>query len=145
MLDFYKSLLKSRVLALMHGSKQLQYTASVVRTSGNISLCILIRILKLAFKGDLSSVKILCCLYVYQPEHPRHPHITHSTIFPSSSLALGTRQIQFVPKFVSRHWIHLKQQRFSYPCFFHFAMRFLSAYPSLRQYSYSSLLIAFLL
>ena len=47
MLDFYKSLLKSRVLALMHGSKQLQYTASVVRTSGNISLCILIRILKL--------------------------------------------------------------------------------------------------
>ena len=47
MLDFYKFLLKSRVLALMNGSKQLQYTASVVRTSGNISLCILIRILKL--------------------------------------------------------------------------------------------------
>ena len=35
-----------------------------------------------AFKRDLSSVKILCCLYVHQPEHPRHPHITHSTIFP---------------------------------------------------------------
>ena len=47
MVDFYKSLLKSRVLALMHGSKQLQYSASVVRTSGNISMCILIRILKL--------------------------------------------------------------------------------------------------
>lgn len=56
----------------------------------------------------------------------------------TSSLLLGTRQMQFVPKLVSRVWMHRRQHKFSYPCFFHFAIRFLSAYPSLIQYSYSS-------
>ena len=36
------------------------------------------------------------------PEQPRHPQWTHSTILPSSSLFLGTRQMQFVAKLVSR-------------------------------------------
>ena len=36
------------------------------------------------------------------PEHPRHPQWTHSTILPSSNLFFGTRQMQFVAKFVSR-------------------------------------------
>merc|ERR1712071_588148 len=39
--------------------------------------------------------------YSFQPEQPRQPQWTHSTILPSSILDLGTRQIQFVPKFVS--------------------------------------------
>ena len=36
------------------------------------------------------------------PEQPRHPQWTHSTILPSSNLFFGTRQMQFVAKFVSR-------------------------------------------
>ena len=36
------------------------------------------------------------------PEQPLHPQCTHSTIFPSSSFVLGTLQMQFVAKFVSR-------------------------------------------
>lgn len=51
-----------------------------------------------------------------QPEHPRHPQCTHSTILPSSSLVLGTRHTHCVPKLVSRVWMHRKQHRFSYPC-----------------------------
>ena len=36
-------------------------------------------------------MKILCCLHVYQPEHPRHPHITHSTIFPWKETKISTQ------------------------------------------------------
>lgn len=36
------------------------------------------------------------------PEQPRQPQWTHSTILPSSNLFFGTRQMQFVAKFVSR-------------------------------------------
>lgn len=79
------------------------------------------------------------------PEQPRHPQCIHSTILPASSLDFGTRQIQLAPKFVSLVWMHLKQHRFSYPCFFHFAIKFLSAMFSFRQYSYNCLLMAFLL
>ena len=39
--------------------------------------------------------------FFYYPEQPRHPQWTHSTIFPSSNLVLGTRQMQLVAKFVS--------------------------------------------
>jgi len=49
----------------------------------------------------------------YQPEHPRQPQCTHSTIFPASSFDLGTRQIQFVPKFVSLACIQRRQHKFS--------------------------------
>ena len=35
--------------------------------------------------------------------------------------------MQFVAKFVSLVWIQRRQHKFSYPCFFHFAIRFPSA------------------
>lgn len=77
MLDFYKSLLKSRVLALMHGSKQLQYTASVVRTSGNISLCILIRILKLQVLKGIDLLWKSSAVYMYINQNIHDIHISH--------------------------------------------------------------------
>lgn len=67
------------------------------------------------------------------PEHPLHPQWIHSTILPSSSLPLGTRQIQFVPKLVSLCCIQRKQHKFSYPTFFHLAIKFLSAIFSFKQ------------
>lgn len=48
-----------------------------------------------------------------QPEQPRQPQCVHSMIRPTSSLLLGTRQMQLVPKLVSRVWMQRKQQRFS--------------------------------
>ena len=71
--------------------------------------------------------------YIFQPEQPLQPQCTHSTIFPSSNLVFGTRQMQLVEKLVSLVWIQRKQQRFSYPCFFHLAMRFWSAIFSFKQ------------
>ena len=47
--------------------------------------------------------------------------------------------MQLVAKFVSLVWMQRKQQRFSYPCFFHLAIRFWSANFSFRQNSYNSL------
>ncbi|KAI8034840.1 hypothetical protein M5D96_012356 [Drosophila gunungcola] len=67
------------------------------------------------------------------PEQPRHPQWTHSTMRPSSNLDLGTRQMQFVPKLVSLVWMQRRQQRFSYPDFFHLAIRLPSAIFSFRQ------------
>ena len=76
--------------------------------------------------------------YIFQPEQPLQPQCTHSTIFPSSNLVFGTRQMQLVEKLVSLVWIQRRQQRFSYPCFFHLAMRFWSAIFSFKQKSYNS-------
>lgn len=60
------------------------------------------------------NVKLLkVSLFFCYPEHPLQPQITHSTIFPSSSFSLGTRQMQLVPKFVSLVWIQRKQHKFS--------------------------------
>lgn len=56
----------------------------------------------------------------------------------SSSLDFGTLQIQLVPKFVSLVWIQRRQHKFSYPCFFHFAIKFWSAIFSWMQKSYNS-------
>ena len=64
---------------------------------------------------------------IHYPEHPLHPQWMHSTIRPSSSLLLGTLQIQLVAKLVSLVWIHRRQHRFSYPCFFHLAIKLPSA------------------
>ena len=50
------------------------------------------------------------------PEQPLHPQCTHSTIFPSSSLLLGTLHTHAVPKLVSLGWMQRRQHRFSYPC-----------------------------
>lgn len=79
------------------------------------------------------SYNILINKGTYQPEHPLQPQCIHSTILPSSNFPFGTRQIQFVPKLVSRVCIQRKQHKFSYPTFFHFAIRFLSAMFSFRQ------------
>ena len=40
--------------------------------------------------------------HLFYPEQPLQPQWTHSTILPSSNLFLGTRQMQFVAKLVSR-------------------------------------------
>jgi len=71
--------------------------------------------------------------------HPLHPQWLHSIIFPSSNLSFGTLQIQVVPKVWFFCWIHIRQQSFSYPGFFHLAIRFSSAHFSLIQYSYRAL------
>lgn len=60
-------------------------------------------------------------------EHPRQPHRTHSTTRPSSSFAFGTLQMHVVPKLVSFGCMHRRQQSFSNPDFFHFAIKFASA------------------
>lgn len=61
-----------------------------------------------------------------------------STCWPSVRFFFGTLQMQVVAKFWSADWMQRRQQSFSYPAFFHFAISFASAYPSLRQYSYNS-------
>lgn len=91
------------------------------------------------------NLRLSLTVFPLYPEQPRHPQCTHSTIRPSSNLLFGTLQMQLVAKLVSLVCIHLKQHRFSYPVFFHLAMRFASAIFSSRQYWYNSRLIAFLL
>ena len=96
MLDFYKSLLKSRVLALMHGSKQLQYTASVVRTSGNISLCILIRILKLQLLKGIYLLWKSSAVYMYINQNIHDIHISHiQQFFPEKKQRFKPTSLQF--------------------------------------------------
>ena len=99
MLDFYKSLLKSRVLALlalMHGSKQLQYTASVVRTSGNISLCILIRILKLQLLNGIYLLWKSSAVYMYINQNIHDIHISHiQQFFPEKKQRFKPTSLQF--------------------------------------------------
>ena len=111
MLDFYKSLLKSRVLALMHGSKQLQYTASVVRTSRNISLCILIRILKLQLLKGIYLLWKSSAVYMYINQNIHDIHISHiQQFFPEKKQRFKPTSLQFsclytgsVYIFVSHH------------------------------------------
>jgi len=84
--------------------------------------------------------------------HPLHPQLTHcipppppAPSSPSSfllKLPFGTRHTQAPPKFVSLVCTHRRQHSFSYPCFFHFAIKFASAYPFFSSQSYSCLLIA---
>ena len=99
MLDFYKSLLKSRVLALlalMHGSKQLQYTASVVRTSGNISLCILVRILKLQLLNGIYLLWKSSAVYMYINQNIHDIHISHiQQFFPEKKQRFKPTSLQF--------------------------------------------------
>ena len=54
-----------------------------------------------ANKFDLLAMKKSLLFQINYPEQPRHPQCTHSTIFPSSSLVFGTRQMQLVEKLVS--------------------------------------------
>ena len=96
MLDFYKSLLKSRVLALMHGRKHLQYTASVVRTSGNISLCILIRILKLKLLTGIYLLWKSSAVYMYINQNIHDIHISHiQQFFPEKKQRFKPTSLQF--------------------------------------------------
>ena len=96
MLDFYKSLLKSKVLAVMHGSKQLQYTASVVRTSGNISLCILIRILKLQLLKGIYVLWKSSAVYMYINQNIHDIHISHiQQFFPEKKQRFKPTSLQF--------------------------------------------------
>ena len=80
--------------------------------------------------------------YKNQPEHPRHPQRTHSITRSESTLDLGTLHTQLVPKLVSLVWMQRRQQRFSYPCFFHLAISWASTNLASTQKSYSSLLIS---
>ena len=96
MVDFYKSLLKSRVLALMHGSKQLQYSASVVRTSGNISMCILIRILKLQLLKGIDLLWKSSAVYMYINQNILDIHISHiQQFFPEKKQRFEPKSLQF--------------------------------------------------
>ena len=96
MLDFYKSLLKSKVLAVMHGSKQLQYTASVVRTSGNISLCILIRKLKLQLLKGIYLLWKSSAVYMYINQNIHDIHISHiQQFFPEKKQRFKPTSLQF--------------------------------------------------
>ena len=94
--DFYKSLLKSRVLALMHGSKQLQYTASVVRTSGNISMCILNRILKLQLLKRIDLLWKSSVVNMYINQNILDIHISHiQQFFPEKKQRFQPKSLQF--------------------------------------------------
>ena len=96
MVDFYKSLLKSRVLALMHRSKQLQYTASVVRTSGNIPMCILIRILKLQLLKGIDLLWKSSAVYMYINQNIHDIHISHiQQFFPEKKQRFKPKSLQF--------------------------------------------------
>ena len=67
--------------------------------------------------------------------HPLHPQLLHSIVFPSSRSSLGTLHMHPVPNYLSPFYIHWRQHSFSYPFFFHFAMRAASANFSRRQNS----------
>lgn len=111
MVDFYKSLLKSRVLALMHGSKQLQYSASVVRKSGNISMCILIRILKLQLLKGIDLLWKSSAVYMYINQNILDIHISHiQQFFPEKKQRFKPITTVLLPL----HWacIHFCMQNF---------------------------------
>ncbi len=67
-------------------------------------------------------------MYQSKLEHPLHPQCLHMTSFPVYKSALGTRQIQVVLKLVYLELMHWRQHNFSYPGFFHFAIKAASAY-----------------
>ena len=76
----------------------------------------------------------LCNHSGYTPQFcppPVSPWVPCNTANGSSILNFNNKifhlQMQFVAKFVSLVWIQRRQHKFSYPCFFHFAIRFPSA------------------